>query len=466
MMGCMLTHVSFEQAGKDQAMSVYQMMDADADGTIDAQEFEDALNGMEIIFREEGRVGEIFRRLDSDKDGGISFEEFYAWYSAGVDFDEAAKGEAATLFAPDPNADERKVFVRGFPNNAGEEVAVRFFSRCGEVENVVMSNWTRASGQRGAGGRYVITFKDVSGVESALSMHRNRMGKRHLEVFRVNRGDREEVLKVDRKYHGALIGIKGQTVQRIQGETGCRIFFGNDTMILKGRAQERERAWDMVQEIMSYNTVDRHPVPAAFHGRLIGSGGAVKSAMEMESGAHIVYTPPPSPACCIYGTAESRARAWKLVKDRLWEFEHSCEETFSLDRKYHGTLIGKGSATVKAIEEESGARMRFEAGDGKTENSRGSVVIRGTPEQCKRAWELSLVMLTELPLLLSELREEDIALGSLRSLPLSPDQVWGAAVSKALEIAVEMVPRPDRSDAEQEPIEYVDLDSATTYLML
>ncbi len=37
------------------------------------------------------------------------------------------------------------------------------------------------------------------------------------------------------------------------------------------------------------------------------------------------------------------------------------------------------------------------------------------------------ILLREMPLLLSELRDEDIALGSLRSLPLSPAQVWKTA---------------------------------------
>jgi len=35
------------------------------------------------------------------------------------------------------------------------------------------------------------------------------------------------------------------------------------------------------------------------------------------------------------------------------------------------------------------------------------------------------VLIRELPHLLTDLREEDIALGSLRALPLSPGQVCG-----------------------------------------
>ena len=52
------------------------------------------------------------------------------------------------------------------------------------------------------------------------------------------------------------------------------------------------------------------------------------------------------------------------------------------------------------------------------------MVVRGSKKQCKDAWKYAQILLRELPLLLSELRDEDIALGSLRSLPLSPAQVF------------------------------------------
>ncbi len=50
------------------------------------------------------------------------------------------------------------------------------------------------------------------------------------------------------------------------------------------------------------------------------------------------------------------------------------------------------------------------------------------PDVCRRNaanffYKKKQILLREMPLLLSELRDEDIALGSLRSLPLSPAQV-------------------------------------------
>uniref|UniRef100_A0A6U4S2Q5 Calmodulin n=2 Tax=Hemiselmis andersenii TaxID=464988 RepID=A0A6U4S2Q5_HEMAN len=446
---------------KDEARSLFQIVDVDADGKMDSTELASVVVSAGITMNSE-QVAAIHERLDMDKDGKISFEEFFAWYSSGIDFVNVARNETAVLFAP-TRSDERSVFVRGFPWKARERVAERFFSRCGEVEHVKMVNWTRDDQPSG---RCVVTFKETGSVDRALTMHRNRMGRRWLEVYRVNRGDREEVKHVGKHHHGALIGIEGKTVQHIQAESGARLFFGDDgEMVIKGLAFERAKAWAMAQEVMKMNTMDRHPVEAGYIGRLIGARGAVKKAMERESGAHIVYEEGPEPSCKIYGTEGARTRAWQMVQDKLWDLEHACEERFNLDRKYHGTLIGRGSATVQELQRETGARVRFESSSG--ENLRGSMVIRGTPQQCKRAWDIAQILLQELPPLLSELREEDIALGALRSLPLSPGQVWGEAVRIAMERAVARVPPPARSVSPEEPPQMAVLDAATPdYLML
>ena len=60
-----------------------------------------------------------------------------------------------------------------------------------------------------------------------------------------------------------------------------------------------------------------------------------------------------------------------------------------------------------------------------------------------------------MPALLSELRDEDIALGALRSLPLSPEQVWKTAVDEALDTAeaeASQTSVTNPSDGEAEPL--------------
>jgi hypothetical protein len=42
----------------------------------------------------------------------------------------------------------------------------------------------------------------------------------------------------------------------------------------------------------------------------------------------------------------ARERAWQLVSGKIWDLQHSSEEYFPLDKKFHGTLIGKASVVV------------------------------------------------------------------------------------------------------------------------
>ena len=90
-----------------------QINDVNYDGLMDADELEDAMLSIGIPFASQANgmgldIEEVFGRLDADKDGRITFDEFYAWYSSGVDFEEIARNETAFLFAPTA-ADERKV---------------------------------------------------------------------------------------------------------------------------------------------------------------------------------------------------------------------------------------------------------------------------------------------------------------------------------------------------------------------
>jgi hypothetical protein len=43
----------------------------------------------------------------------------------------------------------------------------------------------------------------------------------------------------------------------------------------------------------------------------------------------------------------ARERAWQLVSGKIWDLQHSSEEYFPLDKKFHGTLIGKASVVVR-----------------------------------------------------------------------------------------------------------------------
>ena len=451
---------------KEDLINLFQLQDDDSNGELDQQELSELLlsAGFEM---DDARVAQIYTKVAAGGTG-IKLDRLKAWFLSGYDM-QGVHRKFSEVIVTKSDDDKRRIFVRGFPWNAKEDAVSRYFGkRSGEVESVKMINWSRDGRPSG---RSVVTFKDEESVENAIKLHRTKMGSRWLEVYRVNQGDREEVHAVEKSLHGALIGIKGAVVQEMQAESGACIIFETepeDRMVIKGRDHERAKAWAMAQAIISDNEMQSHKVDQSLHGRLIGAKGTLKKMMELESGAHIVYRTEPEPCCMIYGNQAARERAWQLVSGKIWDLQHSSEEYYPLDKKFHGTLVGKGSVVVRALEERTGARIRFVAGKGagksKTtggqdeavaDQDRGAMVVRGSKKQCKTAWKFAQVLLREMPALLSELRDEDIALGALRSLPLSPEQVWKTAVDEALDTAEAEASQTcvtNPSDGEAEPL--------------
>lgn len=459
----------FHSLSKEDVSNFFQLQDNDTNELLDKQEMTEMLlsAGFEL---DTAKVDVIYTKIAGEQ--GVKFSQLYAWLSSGFDL-QGVQRKFSEVIIDKTDDDKRRIFVRGFPWKAKEDAVNRYFSkRSGEVESVKMINWSR---DNLPSGRSIVTFKDEEAVVNAMKLHRNRMGSRWLEVYRVNQGDREEIHKVEKSLHGALIGIKGAVVQEMQRESGAMIVFETEPegkMVIKGRDHERTKAWALAKAIIQDNEMQSFKVDQTLHGRLIGAKGTLKKMMELESGAHIVYRTEPEPCCNIYGNQQARERAWQLVNGKIWDLQHASEEYFPLDKKFHGTLIGKGSVVVRALEERTGARIRFVAGKGTgdqafTESSateaeqpevaklankdKGAMVVRGSKEQCKATWGYAQILLREMPLLLSELRDEDIALGALRSLPLSPAQVWKVAVEEAFEKADEELGKdfPDVSSGDQ-----------------
>lgn len=72
------------------AREVFQAFDADGSGAIGAEELGDMLSALDIDASDE-EAAALFRYLDSDGTGGVTFDEFLPWYSEAA---ESAKQSA------------------------------------------------------------------------------------------------------------------------------------------------------------------------------------------------------------------------------------------------------------------------------------------------------------------------------------------------------------------------------------
>jgi len=106
------------------------------------------------------------------------------------------------------------------------------------------------------------------------------------------------------------------------------------------------------------------------------------------------------------------------------------EREYPLDTKYHGLLLGKQGATVKAMQQASGASIVFK--------KEGTIVIKGSEVQRQKAWALVTSVKEQLPRVLNTMRGNSIKKGELVSKPElegrleNKDEVWNLAVGEVI----------------------------------
>lgn len=121
---------------------------------------------------------------------------------------------------------------------------------------------------------------------------------------------------------------------------------------------------------------------------LVGLKKATVRRMEEESKCQIIFSFVPEPMITMVGNEESISAAMKLIQDEIKQ-TRLLEERFAVEDRFHGTLIGVGGRAVQRIEEESGAKITFQS------NPESVMIVRGSPDQRKAAYDLAMAMLEE-----------------------------------------------------------------------
>jgi len=207
------------------------------------------------------------------------------------------------------------------------------------------------------------------------------------------------------------------------------------------RAQEEARDSEMVRarkkadEEKEKVTAAAAKVPPALAPKKIGSGEKIGSApsnwrgdllVEPNAGDAAGARRSGSPSLRSMGgtrmvdlsTPDRDPTVRKIVADKFFgsvvgreKKEAIGVKRYEMDVKYHGILLGKKGITVKALEKASGATIRFET------SPQGALIIMGTDKQRQVAWKLIVSVQATLPKILSQIREQEIRPGELKTIP-------------------------------------------------
>eukprot|EP00936_MAST-01D_sp_MAST-1D-sp1_P002931 g2931.t1 len=202
-------------------------------------------------------------------------------------------------------------------------------------------------------------------------------------------------MELDPSAVSMVIGKGGATIQKIEAETGAQLRMARDegfgstarqraVLRLRGEAAQIDAARAAIQAIVD-DVV--HPleisIAAPDISTLIGQGGSTIRRIESESGAklHLDGKDRAQPRVLrISGTADARETAAALVR-ALWA--GSCEVALPIDPATgrscsSGIVIGHGGATIKEIQQASGARLDVD-------DQRSVVRLRGSVESVQNA---------------------------------------------------------------------------------
>jgi len=231
-------------------------------------------------------------------------------------------------------------------------------------------------------------------------------------------GQLNEELLVPNEYVGRIIGKMGETINRLQAESKCRIQvtpingLAKRSISLTGTPETIELAKSLINKIIEEQAqssgdaalgasqcMESIDIPKERVGMVIGRGGDTIKRLQDESGARLQmiqdgdFQHSELKPLRISGGADEVAKAVRLVRQLIFDEEEDgstvaivpklCDSrgiqapssgSIALNLEYYasktvrinvprfavGTIIGRGGDTIKRIQAESGARVQFE----------------------------------------------------------------------------------------------------------
>ncbi|KAG8999118.1 hypothetical protein FRB90_012145 [Tulasnella sp. 427] len=205
---------------------------------------------------------------------------------------------------------------------------------------------------------------------------------------------KSETVAVDRKWHPAVNGKNGTTLETIIGEDKVVIIeFGvrgkelNENQILvRGPASEVERAVEKINQVVAeaeqyeveHSYVTEFTIPQDYVGRVVGSQGSAVNKLRESLDVKIDFNDEatdekeqwndakgrgkkavPKSKVRIQGKQENAEEAKKRILGQIEKLADETEEKLIIARQYHPGLIGSGGKYVTRMEDNHGVKIYF-----------------------------------------------------------------------------------------------------------
>lgn len=200
-------------------------------------------------------------------------------------------------------------------------------------------------------------------------------------------------IHVDQKYHRHIIGKGGASVNRIKVETGTSIIIPpdsekSDIIRIEGDPMGVKAAKLMLLEMAAKMENERSKdliIEHRFHKQIIGTKGEkIKEIRDRFNGVQVAFSNPSDKkdVVTLRGPKEDVEKCAAYLKKLTADLVASnYREEVRVFKKFHGSVIGKGGATLRKIREETDTKIDLPG-----ESSQSDViVIIGRKENVQKA---------------------------------------------------------------------------------
>lgn len=185
----------------------------------------------------------------------------------------------------------------------------------------------------------------------------------------------EDVMEVPNAMMGRIIGRGGETIQKLQSDSGAKVDISKDqpgTIRLSGSRDAISQARDMIMSLVEYGPQDKGKgkgksedtmqVPPSMAGKIVGKGGETIMQIQQESGCKVdLKKEDLSGAVRLCGSSDSIEKAKRFIKAVLNGFSRGEGgqplETMDIAPQIGERLMDDSIQDLKMIEDESGARI-------------------------------------------------------------------------------------------------------------
>lgn len=200
-------------------------------------------------------------------------------------------------------------------------------------------------------------------------------------------------IKVEQKYHKHIIGKGGASVSRIKTETGTSIIIPSDTeksdvIRIEGDPVGVKAAKSMLLELAAKMENERSKdilIDQKFHKLIIGTRGEkIRETRDRFNGLQISFPEPgeKKDIVALRGPKEDVEKCAAHLKKIAADLAAAnYQEEVHVFKKFHGSVIGKGGATLHKIREETDTKIELPQ-----ESSESDVIrITGRKENVQKA---------------------------------------------------------------------------------